>query len=96
MGACTVTQDQKPLAVHEIACLNLKNCGMAVLSACESGVFDSATNNYENFVGLSTALIVAGVPRVLSSLWRVNDLATGLLINFFYSQLKHHSGLLLP
>lgn len=39
-------------------------------------------------IGLTRALFHAGVPRVVVSLWEVNDLATSQFMNEFYRALR--------
>jgi hypothetical protein len=61
---------------------------IAVLSACQTGLgqtHDAGT------IGLARAFQIAGVPRVVMSLWRVNDLATSDLMRSFVGQLQTHS-----
>lgn len=52
------------------------------LSACESGV--SERRSGDELIGLTRALIYAGTPSVLVSLWAVDDLSTALLMERFY------------
>lgn len=55
---------------------------VVVLSACRTAIgkqFDG-----EGLVGLTRAFFVAGVPRVVSSLWQVDDTATAALMARFY------------
>jgi hypothetical protein len=56
---------------------------LVVLSACETGLFESRRNPNE-FIGLPTTFIQLGAAGVLSTLWQVDDLATALLIAKFY------------
>ena len=55
---------------------------LVTLSACESGVNERRPG--DELIGLTRALIYAGTPSVLVSLWRVDDLATALLMEQFY------------
>jgi CHAT domain-containing protein len=64
--------------------LDLSASRLAVLSACETGVFDVRTAPDE-VLGLPAGLLQAGVPGVVSSLWRVDDMATSLLMSRFYA-----------
>jgi CHAT domain-containing protein len=64
----------------------LRMSRLVVLSACESGLVDTATAP-EEYVGLPAAFLVAGAPCVVSSLWPVNDIATALLMEEFYRNL---------
>ena len=67
---------------------------LVVLSACETArgkVFRS-----EGIVGLTRAFMIAGVPRVLCSLWKVDDEATKALMVKFYELWNPTSGDGLP
>lgn len=58
---------------------------LAVLSACQTGlgrVHDAGV------IGLSRAFQIAGVPRVVMSLWSVNDRATAQLMKAFVKYLR--------
>lgn len=60
---------------------------IAVLSACQTGlgkVHDAGV------IGLSRAFQIAGVPRVVMSLWSVNDKATAELMKSFVKYLQTH------
>lgn len=65
--------------------LNLSHCRLAVLSACSSGVME-IRDQPEEALGLPAALLQAGVPAVLSSLWPVADASTALLLIRFYRE----------
>jgi CHAT domain-containing protein len=54
---------------------------LAVLSACDTG---RGRLTGEGVVGLSYALIRAGIPSVLVSLWSVPDESTAVLMSHFY------------
>jgi len=61
------------------------NAQIAVLSACQTGlgrVHDAGV------IGLSRAFQIAGVPRVVMSLWSVNDRATADLMKAFVKYLR--------
>ncbi|WP_225889123.1 CHAT domain-containing tetratricopeptide repeat protein [Halomicronema hongdechloris] len=57
---------------------------LAVLSACDTG---RGRITGDGVVGLSRALITAGVPSVIVSLWAVPDAPTAMLMTEFYRQL---------
>jgi len=68
---------------QEISQLNLKNTSLAVLSACQTGLGDIEGN--EGVYGLQRAFQLAGVDKLLVSLWNVNDTATNEYMQTFYS-----------
>ena len=68
------------LRLHEIYNLRL-NSGLVVLSACNSA---SGSGDDMNLVGLTTGFMYAGAPRVIASLWSVDDRATAELMKRFY------------
>jgi CHAT domain-containing protein len=74
------------LTVGEAYRLNLKNTNLVVLSACETNLGDLSVG--DELVGLTRALIYAGTPSVVASLWAVEDEATWLLMERFYTHLK--------
>ncbi len=55
---------------------------LVVLSACRTAIGKSFDG--EGLVGLTRAFLRAGVPRVVSSLWQVDDVATAELMERFY------------
>ncbi len=69
------------LTAEEIFGLQMR-AELVTLSACESGVNERRPG--DELIGLTRALIYAGTPSVLVSLWRVDDLATSLLMEQFY------------
>ncbi len=73
-------QDNGLLTSSEIQELNLQ-AELAVLSACDTGGGDITG---DGVVGLSRALIVAGVPSIVVSLWSVPDAPTAELMGEFY------------
>ncbi|MEP7337367.1 MAG: CHAT domain-containing protein [Acidobacteriota bacterium] len=69
------------LRLHEIFNLKL-NADLIVLSACQTGLGKQIKG--EGLVGLTRGFMYAGAPRVVASLWQVNDLATAELMKHFY------------
>ena len=69
------------LQLHDIYNLNL-SADLAVLSACETGLGKNVAG--EGVIGLTRGFMYAGSPRVVVSLWNVNDLATAELMQRFY------------
>ncbi|MCL4298816.1 MAG: CHAT domain-containing protein [Anaerolineae bacterium] len=78
------------LTVGEIYGLDLKNTNLVVLSACQTNLGDLSEG--DEVVGLTRAFIFAGTPSVIASLWNVEDQATSLLMEHFYTHLKDGTG----
>src|SRR5262249_18796516 len=71
--------DQPNLPLSKLLAGGLSGCALAVLSACESGMIEP-TDTAEDYVGLPTALLVAGAASVVGSLWIVDDASAALLV----------------
>jgi CHAT domain-containing protein len=69
------------LRAHEVFNLKL-NADVVVLSACRTGLGKEVRG--EGLVGLTRGFMYAGSPRVVVSLWNVNDAATAELMTRFY------------
>jgi CHAT domain-containing protein/tetratricopeptide (TPR) repeat protein len=69
------------LRLHEIYNLKL-SANLLVLSACETAL--GAEVRGEGLVGLTRGFMYAGVPRIVASLWSVDDRATAELMKRFY------------
>jgi CHAT domain-containing protein len=59
---------------------------LVVLSACNSALGKDLGS--EGIVGLPRAFLIAGARRVVASLWKVDDDATAVFMQAFYSRLK--------
>jgi CHAT domain-containing protein/tetratricopeptide (TPR) repeat protein len=75
-------EDDNRLTAAEVALLDLSASRLAVLSACETGVGESA--EAEAVVGLQRAFHIAGTESVIASLWKVDDVATARMMGSFY------------
>ncbi|MCB0214303.1 MAG: CHAT domain-containing protein, partial [Anaerolineae bacterium] len=78
------------LTVGESYGLDLEKTDLVVLSACETNLGDLSAG--DELVGLTRALIFAGTPSVIASLWAVEDEATSQLMERFYMHLKDGLG----
>jgi CHAT domain-containing protein/tetratricopeptide (TPR) repeat protein len=69
------------LSLSEIYNLDLP-AELVVLSACQTGLGKEARG--EGLIGLTRGFMYAGAPRVVASLWRINDRAAAELMRHFY------------
>jgi len=69
------------LRLHEIFNLDLP-AELVVLSACQTGLGKELKG--EGLIGLTRGFMYAGSPRVIASLWKVDDAATVDLMAAFY------------
>jgi CHAT domain-containing protein/tetratricopeptide (TPR) repeat protein len=73
------------LEVRELFGLEL-TARLVVLSACETGL--GKLSKGDELVGLQRAFLYAGTPAVVTTLWKVDDRASFVLMREFYEQLK--------
>jgi CHAT domain-containing protein len=74
--------DDGILTAEEIGFLPLGGAQLVVLSACESGLGESAGG--EGLLGIQRAFQVAGARTTIATLWKVNDEATRRIMEEFY------------
>ncbi|MCA1994700.1 MAG: CHAT domain-containing protein, partial [Coleofasciculus sp. S288] len=72
------------LRLHDVFNLNLP-AELVVLSACQTGLGQDVKG--EGLVGLTRGFMYAGAPRVVVSLWSVNDEGTSELMTRFYKKM---------
>ena len=70
------------LTSMEVANVDLSNCKLAVLSACETGLGD--INGSEGVFGLQRGFKLAGVKNIIMSLWKIPDIQSAELLTLFY------------
>ncbi len=81
---------ERCLTLGEIFGLNLSQCRLVALSACETGLTDP-TSLSDEYIGLPTGFLYAGSPSVVSSLWTISDISTAFLVAKFYQNLQQGS-----
>jgi CHAT domain-containing protein len=72
------------LRLNEIYNMKL-NADLVVLSACQTALGKEVRG--EGLIGLTRGFMYAGSPRVLASLWKVDDVATAELMKIFYQKM---------
>jgi CHAT domain-containing protein len=79
--------NKERITLGEIFDLDLSQCCLVTLSACETGL-----TNYkilsDEYIGIPSSFIYAGSPSVVSSLWTVQDVSTAFLMIKFYQNLR--------
>jgi len=73
------------LTAEELCALDLANCELAVLSACETNL--GIRRAGQGIQSLQSALYAAGARTSITSLWKVDDAATRRLMEVFYTNL---------
>jgi hypothetical protein len=78
-------KDREPLSIGALLDVegSLGRPRLVVLSACETGLYDT-NRNPDEFVGLPATFMQLGATGVLGTLWQVSDLATAFLMAKFY------------
>ena len=71
------------LTSKEIMALPLTHARLICLSACETGIGPGG----DEFATIARAFAYAGAPSVVATLWKVNDTASRLLVEAFYTEL---------
>ncbi|NET82617.1 MAG: CHAT domain-containing protein [Moorea sp. SIO1F2] len=77
------------LTLYKIFKLDLNQCRIVGFSACETGMTLSSNEDedtglpsgLDEYIGLPSGFLYAGSPSVVSTLWKVDPLATALLLN---------------
>lgn len=60
------------------------NADLVVLSACQTGL--GKIGSGDDVVGMNRAFLFAGTHAIVSSLWRVSDISTAILMKQFYRE----------
>ncbi len=79
------TSDNLIMTAEEVSGLDLRGTELVTLSACETGL--GKTPLGEGMLGLQSVLLTSGARSTLTSLWKVDDEGTSLLMERFYRYL---------
>jgi CHAT domain-containing protein len=80
-------RDDGDLKAAEVFGLDIQ-AGLVVLSACQTGL--GKVTRGDDVIGMNRAFLYAGTQAVLSSLWRVSDISTAILVKEFYREHRTH------
>ena len=73
-------------AAIDIIKMNLSNCQLCILSACNSGTTKITIDGQNH--GLKRALKIAGVKNIITALWPIPDEETSIFFSTFYKHLN--------
>ena len=79
-------KDDGDLRASEIFGLDIR-AGLVMLSACQTGL--GKITSGDDVIGMNRAFLYAGTHAIMSSLWRVSDISTALLVKQFYREYKN-------
>jgi CHAT domain-containing protein len=85
LAGANVSAERGLLTAEEVTGLDLSGVRLAVLSACDTAL--GAQAGWQGVQGLQRAFHEAGAQHLLASLWSVDDAATSVLMEEFYTQL---------
>ncbi|MCF3609107.1 CHAT domain-containing protein [Planktothrix agardhii 1033] len=86
LESALILANKERLTLLEILTLNLSQCRLVTLSACETGLTETSTT--DEYIGLPFGFLLAGSPSMVSTLWKVDQLASTLLLIRFYENIK--------
>ena len=79
-------EDDGNLRASEIFGLDIQ-ASLVMLSACQTGL--GKITSGDDVIGMNRAFLYAGTHAIMSSLWRVSDISTALLVKQFYREYKN-------
>ncbi|MFT3933790.1 MAG: CHAT domain-containing protein [Chitinophagaceae bacterium] len=82
----TKVPDENCLYLEEIYGLNMDNCKLVVISACETGKGELISD--EGVISLGRAFAYAGCEATVNSLWKADDKATAYILEAFHQYLE--------
>jgi len=77
------SREDGDLEASEVFSIRL-NADLVVLSACQTGL--GKVTSGDDVIGLNRSFLFAGTHAVISTLWRVSDMSTGILVKRFYRE----------
>jgi len=77
----------RQLSASEVFNLDLSNCSLVTLSACETG--RGVVRGVDEVIGLGRGFLYAGAASLLPTLWKVDDASSAELMEMFYQALLH-------
>ncbi|GCE20687.1 CHAT domain-containing protein [Dictyobacter kobayashii] len=80
----------RQLSTIEVFNLNLAQCSLLVLSACETG--RAVVGGLDEVIGLGRGFLYAGAASLLPTLWKVDDASSAELMELFYQALLGGAG----
>jgi len=81
-------RDDGDLKASEVFGLNIR-AGLVVLSACQTGL--GKVTRGDDVLGMNRAFLYAGTRAIVSSLWRVSDISTAILVKQFYREYRREN-----
>ncbi len=82
-----ILANQEKLTLIDILESDLSHYNLACLSACKT-YFTSKDGLIDEFIGLASGFVAAGVNNVVGSLWKVDDCSTAYLMTKFHEILN--------
>ncbi|GMV77023.1 MAG: hypothetical protein AMXMBFR79_01590 [Chitinophagaceae bacterium] len=79
------TTDDGKLTISKINGLDINNCSLVTLSACETAVSKEEVKGW--YISPVNSFLQSNVSTVVASLWQVDDKATSILMTEFYKNL---------
>lgn len=78
--------DDGKLTIEEVKTLDIDNCELVTLSACETAISQELKKGW--YVSPANSFLINNVKSVVASLWSVDDNATSILMKEFYKNLQ--------
>jgi CHAT domain-containing protein len=87
MRSFLVLGDGSRLSLDAISKLSFSGIDLVTLSACQTALGGTASDDGREIEGMNTIVQRAGARQVIASLWQVEDKSTALLMRHFYGHL---------